>query len=265
MFAAVWLFLRVSHSLVDATVVTSPQILEEFHKHGIPRCHLWQKGIDCLTFHGRHRNQGMRSFMTSGEPDCFLLVYVGRLAREKRLERLSAVMERMPRDTRLCFVGTGPDEEQLRDLFGQDDRVVFTGLLSDQLLSQAYASADVFCMPSDSETLGFVVLESMASGVPVVGVPAGGLLDLIQHNVTGYLANSTEDFQRYLMTLKSDDDLRSRMGFESRREAEFWSWGQSMKKLRCEVYGQAIRHADERWEKKVSRKITASLLSAMKR
>lgn len=51
--------------------------------------------------------------------------------------------------------------------------------MSGEALSQAFASADVFVMPSDTETLGFVVLESMASGVPVVGADAGGIPDLI--------------------------------------------------------------------------------------
>lgn len=54
-----------------------------------------------------------------------------------------------------------------------------------QELSEAYASADVFIMPSETETLGFVVLEAMASGVPVVAVAAGGLTDIVQHNKTG--------------------------------------------------------------------------------
>lgn len=54
-----------------------------------------------------------------------------------------------------------------------------------QELSEAYASADIFVMPSETETLGFVVLEAMASGVPVVAVAAGGLTDIVQHNSTG--------------------------------------------------------------------------------
>lgn len=60
------------------------------------------------------------------------------------------------------------------------------GLLQGDELSAAYASADVFVMPSESETLGFVVLEAMASSLPVIAVAAGGLLDIItQPGVTG--------------------------------------------------------------------------------
>lgn len=74
----------------------------------------------------------------------------------------------------------GPDAEALKDYFA-GTKTVLTGTMTGEPLSQAFASADVFVMPSDSETLGFVVLESMASGVPVVGADAGGIPDLIQH------------------------------------------------------------------------------------
>lgn len=75
-------------------------------------------------------------------------------------------------------MGTGPDAEALKDYFA-GTKTVLTGIMTGDALSQAFASADVFVMPSDSETLGFVVLESMASGVPVVGAQAGGIPDLI--------------------------------------------------------------------------------------
>ena len=52
-------------------------------------------------------------------------------------------------------------------------------MLTGDELSSAYASADIFMMPSESETLGFVALEAMASGIPVVSVAAGGLVDII--------------------------------------------------------------------------------------
>ena len=64
---------------------------------------------------------------------------------------------------------------------------VFTGLVTGDDLSRCFAAADVFVMPSDSETLGFVVLEAMASGVPVVGCNAGGIPSIIDDGETGYL------------------------------------------------------------------------------
>ena len=170
---ASWQLIRIVHSFADLTVVTSPQILEEFQAHLVPRCQVWQKGIDTDRFHPRFPNTEMRHRMTDGHPSDFLVVYVGRLGSEKRLKDLRAVLEQIP-NARLCIVGHGPQENELREYFA-GTRTVFTGFLSGVELSSAFASADAFCMPSDSETLGFVVLESMASGVPVVGAAAGGV------------------------------------------------------------------------------------------
>ena len=65
---------------------------------------------------------------------------------------------------------------------------VLQGQLSGDELSAAYASGDVFMMPSESETLGFVALEAMASGLPVVAVAAGGLTDILTNpGVTGLI------------------------------------------------------------------------------
>jgi sulfoquinovosyltransferase len=145
--------------MVDATIVTSPQIQQEFRQHGVPNCYLWEKGIDTKRFHPKFRNEKMRNRMTNGHPDDFLIVYVGRLGKEKRLTELRDILERMP-NACLCIVGHGPYEKALHRHF-EGTRTVFTGLLQGDELSQAYASADAFCMPSDSETLGFVVLVSL--------------------------------------------------------------------------------------------------------
>jgi sulfoquinovosyltransferase len=159
-----WIIIRLVHSMTDLTIVTSSPIQSEFHQHGI-NAQVWQKGIDTQRFHPHYASPRMRKVMTDGNENDFLMLYVGRLASEKRLKDIKAILERMP-NARLCLVGHGPQEEQLKEYF-KGTKTVFTGHLSGTELSEAFASADVFVMPSDSETLGFVVMESMASGVPV--------------------------------------------------------------------------------------------------
>ena len=164
------------------------------------RVEVWSKGIDTEVFHPKYGAKpwwtaarpeadkaeaaelldgakAMRARLTAGSPESPLLIYVGRLGTEKRLRDLKAVLDRLP-EARLAIVGKGPDMEPLQAHFAGTS-TVFTGLLSGVELSQAFAAADVFVMPSDSETLGFVVLESMASGVPVVGCNAGGIPSII--------------------------------------------------------------------------------------
>jgi sulfoquinovosyltransferase len=96
-------------------------------------------------------------------------------------------------------------------------------------------------MPSDSETLGFVVLESMASGVPVVGCKAGGIPDLIRHEDTGFLveAGDTEGYLSCVQKL-TDVKYRSEMGKRARAEAELWGWEAATSVLRNVQYEKAM-------------------------
>ena len=126
----------------------------------MPQVVVWRKGIDTARFHPKFRSEEMRAKLTGGHSEAPLLLYVGRLAREKRIQDLKPLLARFP-GARLALVGTGPHEGELKELF-QGSNCVFTGQLSGQELSAAFASAGVIVIPSDSGTLGFVVLEAMA-------------------------------------------------------------------------------------------------------
>ena len=235
-----WGLLRWVHSRADLTLVTSPQMQQELKDNGIPRVEVWRKGIDTERFNPSFRSDEMREKMTDGNPDDFLMVYVGRLGAEKRLKDIKAMLDNMPSNTRLCIVGKGPQAEELKDFF-KGTKTVFTGQLSGDELSQAFASADAFVMPSDSETLGFVVLESMASGVPVIGAAAGGIPDLIDDCKTGFLVppGDTKGFVERLEQLR-DVSFRTKMGNTARKEAERWSWESATSELRNVQYEKAL-------------------------
>lgn len=235
-----WEALRWAHSRADLTLVTSPQMKDELRKNGIPRVDVWRKGIDTERFDPAFKSLEMRQKMSNGNPDDFLMVYVGRLGAEKRLKDIKAMQEKLGPKARLCIVGTGPQKEELEKFF-DGTNTVFTGQLSGDELSQAFASADVFVMPSDSETLGFVVLESMASGVPVVGAAAGGIPDLIDNEQTGYLCEpgNIEDFVKRLRALQ-DSEHNAAMGKAARSEAEKWGWEAATSYLRNVQYEKAL-------------------------
>lgn len=235
-----WFLLRWVHSRADLTLCTSPQMKEELTANGLPRVDVWRKGIDTVRFNPEFKSEKMRMKMTDGNPDDFTMVYVGRLGAEKRLKDIKPVLEKMGPNTRLCIVGGGPQDEELREHF-KGTNTVFTGQLSGDELSSAFASADTFVMPSDSETLGFVVLESMASGVPVVGAAAGGILNLIHDEKDGFLVQpgDTDGYVEKLNLLR-DAKTRETMGVAARTEAEKWSWEAATSVLRNVQYEKAI-------------------------
>ena len=248
-----WFAQLVLHWFADLTLVTSPQIKEEFlekyNAFGLPTIPIkvWRKGVDATKFHPRYCDTEMRKRMTAGgAPDDFLLVYIGRLGKEKRLKDLKGVLQEMNQrniSTRLCIVGSGPEEDELRRYF-QGTSTIFLGRLDGVELSQAFASGDVFCMPSDSETLGFVVLESMASGIPCVAANVGGPVDLIDDGTTGYLVppGDAMSFAGRLEELYMNPELRKKMSMEGRKETERWSWYASMDDIREHAYPECIEH-----------------------
>jgi len=250
-----WWLLRRVHSAADLTLCTSPQMKQELSENGIPRVDVWRKGIDTERFDPKFRSQELREEMSDGHPNDFLMVYVGRLGAEKRLKDIKPMLEKMP-NARLCIVGGGPQEAALKEHFN-GTKTVFTGQLSGDKLSSAFASADVFVMPSDSETLGFVVLESMASGVPVVGARAGGIPHIIDDGKTSYLADpgDIDGFVSIMEKLRKDKKLRETMGKNARKEAERWGWEAATSVLRNLQYEKALinfhaRQAQEKEELK---------------
>jgi sulfoquinovosyltransferase len=214
---------------------------EDLASNGVPRVEVWRKGIDTVRFHPKFKSEEMRNKMTNDNPHDFLIVSVGRLGQEKRLKDLKPILGKLGSNVRLCIVGNGPYAEELNKYF-KGTNTVFTGQLTGDELSSAYASADAFVMPSDSETLGFVVLESMASGVPVVGAAAGGVPNLIHHDEDGYLVppGDIDGFVDKLSTLKNNMETRKRLSKASRVEAERWSWEAATSVLRNIQYEKAI-------------------------
>jgi sulfoquinovosyltransferase len=155
----------------------------------------------------------MRNRLTNGMPDTPLIVHVGRLGVEKNLDFLKRVMDRIP-EAYLAFIGDGPYRADLEQMF-QGMNVTFTGMLQGEELSQAYASGDVFITPSESETLGFVVLEAMACGVSVVAARAGGIPDIVnQDGETGFLytPGDLDDCVKKLRALLESSELREKGG-----------------------------------------------------
>lgn len=243
-----WILLRFAHKRADLTLATSPQLKQTLEDNGIPRVDVWRKGIDTVRFDPKFHSTEMREKMTDGNPDDFLMVYVGRLGAEKRVADCKQILEKMGPNARLCIVGGGPQEVELKKIF-KGTSTVFTGQISGDELSSAFASADAFCMPSDSETLGFVVLESMASGVPVVGANAGGIPSIVTHGVDSYLAEpgNIDEFVKCLNIIRENKDgVNDKMKVACRKEAEKHSWEAATSVLRNVQYPLAIQNFNSR-------------------
>ncbi|KAK8713953.1 hypothetical protein V6N13_149155 [Hibiscus sabdariffa] len=247
-----WWVLKFLHRAADLTLVPSAAIARDLQAEKVTaanRIHLWNKGVDSESFHPRYRSHEMRLRLSNGEPEKPLVIHVGRIGVEKSLDFLKSVMDRLP-EARIAFIGDGPYREELEKLF-TGMPAVFTGMLQGEELSQAYASGDVFVMPSESETLGQVVSEAMSSGIPVVGARAGGVPDIIpadQEGKTGFLftPGDIDDCMSKLLPLLHNKELRETIGQAAREEMEKYDWKEATRTIRNEEYNDAIMF----WRKK---------------
>lgn len=211
----VWWLLRKLHGAAAVNLATSSSTCEELAEQGIERIRLWPRGVDLDLF----APEGERRSNT-GEA---VALYVGRLAAEKGLDLLSS-LARPETGVHLVMVGDGPARAELAEKFAAPT-VTFTGLLHGAELAAAYRNADVFVFPSTTETLGLVMIEALASGVPVLAVDSPASRELLANCPAGRLfppelADKLPELIREMRDENTTGDLSS----VAREEAEKWSW-----------------------------------------
>lgn len=186
---------------------------------------VWSRGVDADLFSPARRSLEWRRSLGVGD-DEVLVTFVGRLVKEKNTDlvvRIFKALNERGIGFRAMFVGNGPEEETIRAAVPD---ALFTGFLVGDDLSRAYASADIFLFPSESETFGNVTLEAMASGLPTVCADASGSRSLVADGETGYLISASDEagFIERLAGLIENAPLRARMGKAARQRALKFSW-----------------------------------------
>jgi glycosyltransferase involved in cell wall biosynthesis len=218
----IWPLLRLRHKRATLNLCTSVAMVEQLQQHGIARLALWPGGVDADRFQPASRSAAMRERLTEGHPESPLLLYVGRLSAEKDIERIKPILQALPH-LRLALVGDGPHHKALQQHFAGLP-VFFAGFLHGEELAQAFASSDIFVMPSRTETLGLVVLEAMSSGLPVVAARAGGIPELIEDGVSGYLFEDEIQAVAAVKELLLSAEKRAVVGQMARTQAAEHSW-----------------------------------------
>jgi glycosyltransferase involved in cell wall biosynthesis len=219
-----WGWLRWLYNQCAATYAPSQSAAEELRALGVREVRLWERGIDRQRFSPGHRNLELRRRI--GAERTPLLLFVGRLVREKGLDDLVTALDIL-RSRRQPFVpvlvGDGPLRSELAR------RAPYLHLAGHQAgddLARWYASADIFVFPSTTETFGNVVLEAFASGLPVVGVRASGVKDLVTPGGNGFLAppHDPRNFADAIEGLLRNPDIRMHLREGALRTAARYDW-----------------------------------------
>jgi glycosyltransferase involved in cell wall biosynthesis len=166
-------WLRHFHNSASATLVATPSLARELAGRGFTKVRLWSRGVDAERFRPREG----RVLDLPGP----IFLSVGRIAVEKNLDAFLSLD--LP-GTKVV-VGEGPARAQLQARYPD---AVFLGARTGEDLAAIYASSDVFVFPSLTDTFGIVILEALASGLPVAAFPATGPLDVIGGTDGGVLS-----------------------------------------------------------------------------
>ena len=186
-----------------------------------------------------------------------MIFYVGRLVREKGvqivLEALPAILGRFPR-VKFVVAGTGPHAEYLKNRtreLGLEDKVHFSGYISDELRNELYRAAHVAVFPSLYEPFGIVALEAMVSGTPVLVSATGGLDEIITHETDGLKAypGDVQSLVEQICRLLENKEWAAGLAARAyERALNIYSWDKIALRT-ADVYKEIISSAaNKRWQ-----------------
>ncbi len=231
-------WLRYLHNGCHINLVPSKMVGDALRKHAFRRLRVWGRGVNIERFNPKHFSQEMRDKMLNGrDPDSVLVIFVGRLANEKRVDLLREVAD-VPRVS-LTVIGDGHMREEWETLFAGTG-THFMGYMFKDELATAFASADAFFFPGPNETFGQVVQEAMASGLATVVTDQGAVGELVDEGQTGYVVEHNRTaFAEAAQKLQDNRDLLAEMSHNARAIAETRPWSAIMAQLE-NYYHEAI-------------------------
>lgn len=214
------------------TLAPSASVADFLSETGFKRVLVWARGVDVEQFHPRRRSEEWRRDVTGDGSDGLpIILYVGRLAKEKNLDSLVNVAHRT-KGVRWVLVGDGPEQSALAEALSGIPHT-FTGHLQGDDLATAYASADLFMMPSTTEGCPNAVMEALSSGLPVIGAEEFGTGDLIMESGAGLTFRSSDlsEAPSQVEAILSDPGLAATYRAKGRNFAESRSWDVMMDQL----------------------------------
>ena len=209
-------------------------------RYGVRDVGIVPLGVELDEFSPDKRDGSLRTELGIGETDP-LLIYVGRLDRERRAQLVVEAFNQLPEElgARLVLIGEGPVRDEIAR--SRDKRIVAPGYLTDRSeLARWLASADLYVSAMADETFGVSVIEAQASGLPVVGVAAGAMLDRVDSG-TGRLGPVDDPRAMAANIVEVWRSDRAAMGEAARAHVEGqFSWDRTFQTLFGDIYPQAF-------------------------
>lgn len=208
------IYMKIFYSSANKVLVPSREYREKLKTFGInqERLEIFRRGVNLEKFNPQYRDKTFWKIYDPTYNGEKVVLYVGRVAKEKDIDVLIEVAKLCDRkDVKFFIVGDGPYRQQIEANLPKN--VILTGFLRDETLSKAYASADIFLFPSTTETFGNVVLEALASGLVCLVPDKGASKEFIVEDVNGYIiqSNNPIDYKMKIDILLNSPDTLGKM------------------------------------------------------
>jgi glycosyltransferase involved in cell wall biosynthesis len=191
-----YFYMKWFHKKSSNILVPTKSVQKEIKQYGIKKTKIWSRGVDIDLFNPNKK---------SNDFDFQYALYVGRVSKEKNLEDFLALdLKNIGLDLKKIVVGDGNKLESYRK---KHKDVLFVGSKNGEDLAKYYANAEVFCFPSKTDTFGLVIIESLASGVPVVSYKVPQIMDIVNDSV-GATSDNLIDGIKYALKNKNSKTCR---------------------------------------------------------
>ena len=231
-------YVRKLYNQHAATLVASERLAHVLRDWGVHNVRVLSLGVNIDIFYPDDSNAAATRRSIGIPPDRKLLLYVGRLAKEKNTATLfrafEALERRSPHRFHLLVIGDGPDRTQLRKLQTRTKNASWIRYCADpRELARYYRAADLFVHPGVQETFGLVALESQACATPVVGIRGSAMDDMIFHDQESWARENRPEALADAMRKFSERDLSILGKVAAAKAARLHAWPLVFERLFC--------------------------------
>ena len=232
---------RLVYNNAKACIAASNKIKEYFESINCKNITIIPNGVDLKRFQNLDRKTSRENLGLKNE---FVIVTVARLEKVKGIEYLIKAVKSLNIDYKLLIIGDGSEKDNLKNLVNNlnlQGRIRFLGQMPNEKIPEILSSGNCFVLPSISEGFGIVILEAMATLIPVIGTKVGGILDIIKDKENGILVKpkDSKELAEAIFKVYSQKEFTRNLIQNAKNSLEKYNWESIVQRV-YKIYSQSL-------------------------